>query len=144
MNDRETGRPRGFGFITFENSECVDRVLDRQGSLNIRGKSIEVKRAQPKGAPGLAPSVRPPVRAVANPAMMMMPYYQMPNAAPQGGQNVQPVAYGAYYNPAMVGYGVPMQAPYGYYQNPPRGPAGRGGYGRDDRGGRGRYQPYKR
>ncbi|KAI9490294.1 hypothetical protein BDB00DRAFT_725549, partial [Zychaea mexicana] len=47
MTDRDTGRPRGFGFITFENSNGVDEAL-RQPDLAIKGKPIEVKKAMPK------------------------------------------------------------------------------------------------
>ncbi|KAK9688577.1 hypothetical protein K7432_014365 [Basidiobolus ranarum] len=47
MTDRETGRPRGFGFITFESSDGVDRSLQRS-DLAIQGKMVEVKRAMPK------------------------------------------------------------------------------------------------
>ncbi|TPX68233.1 hypothetical protein SpCBS45565_g03232 [Spizellomyces sp. 'palustris'] len=50
MIDRETGRPRGFGFITFENSDGVDKAMAKQalGELAINDKMIEVKRAMPK------------------------------------------------------------------------------------------------
>ncbi|TPX61627.1 hypothetical protein PhCBS80983_g00928 [Powellomyces hirtus] len=50
MIDRETGRPRGFGFITFENSDGVDKAMAKQsmGELAINDKTVEVKRAMPK------------------------------------------------------------------------------------------------
>ncbi|KAF2228035.1 hypothetical protein BDZ85DRAFT_293023 [Elsinoe ampelina] len=47
MMDKDTGRPRGFGFVTFDSEAAVDRTL--QGPLEILGKSIEVKKAQPRG-----------------------------------------------------------------------------------------------
>lgn len=47
MMDKDTGRPRGFGFVTFDGEAAVDRTLE--GPLAILGKSIEVKRAQPRG-----------------------------------------------------------------------------------------------
>jgi RNA-binding protein Musashi len=46
MMDKDTGRPRGFGFVTFDGDEAVDRALSRP--LEIKGKPIEVKRAQPR------------------------------------------------------------------------------------------------
>lgn len=50
MMDKDTGRPRGFGFVTFDGDEAVDRTL-AQG-LAIHGKPIEVKRAEPRGGMG--------------------------------------------------------------------------------------------
>lgn len=47
MMDKDTGRPRGFGFVTFDGDAAVDACL--QGPLQIHGKPIEVKRAQPRG-----------------------------------------------------------------------------------------------
>ncbi|ORY03023.1 RNA-binding domain-containing protein [Basidiobolus meristosporus CBS 931.73] len=41
MTDRETGRPRGFGFVTFESSDGVERSLERN-DLAIQGKMVGV------------------------------------------------------------------------------------------------------
>ncbi|ORZ11582.1 hypothetical protein BCR42DRAFT_101472 [Absidia repens] len=51
MVDRQTGRPRGFGFITFEDAQAVDRALDTNpADLMIKDKQVEIKRATPKSA----------------------------------------------------------------------------------------------
>ncbi|CAK7271834.1 hypothetical protein SEPCBS57363_004825 [Sporothrix epigloea] len=47
MMDKDTGRPRGFGFVTFESEAGVDACLS--ADLQIHGKPIEVKKAQPRG-----------------------------------------------------------------------------------------------
>ncbi|EGX96432.1 RNA recognition protein, RNP-1 [Cordyceps militaris CM01] len=47
MMDKDTGRPRGFGFVTFESEAGVDACINIP--LEIHGKPIEVKRAQPRG-----------------------------------------------------------------------------------------------
>ena len=47
MMDKDTGRPRGFGFVTFESEAGVDACLSTD--LEIHGKPIEVKKAQPRG-----------------------------------------------------------------------------------------------
>jgi len=49
MYDQNTGRPRGFGFITFDTEEAVDRVLHKTFH-DLNGKQVEVKRALPKDA----------------------------------------------------------------------------------------------
>jgi RNA-binding protein Musashi len=51
MMDKDTGRPRGFGFVTFDNDAAVERVL-AHFPLEILNKPIEVKRAQPRGKMG--------------------------------------------------------------------------------------------
>jgi len=47
MMDKDTGRPRGFGFVTFDDDQAVERALSQP--LAIHGKPIEVKRAEPRG-----------------------------------------------------------------------------------------------
>ncbi|XP_022964215.1 heterogeneous nuclear ribonucleoprotein 1-like [Cucurbita moschata] len=49
MYDQNTRRPRGFGFISFDTEEAVDRVLHKTFH-DLNGKQVEVKRALPKDA----------------------------------------------------------------------------------------------
>ncbi|GMN53349.1 hypothetical protein TIFTF001_022477 [Ficus carica] len=49
MYDQNTGRPRGFGFISFDSEEAVDSVLHKTFH-DLNGKQVEVKRALPKDA----------------------------------------------------------------------------------------------
>lgn len=46
MVDRNTGRSRGFGFITFEREDTVDQLLRMEHE--IMGKFVEIKRAEPR------------------------------------------------------------------------------------------------
>ncbi|KAJ3672994.1 hypothetical protein LUZ60_006368 [Juncus effusus] len=60
MYDHTTQRPRGFGFITFDNDESVDRALAKNTFHELNGKMVEVKRAVPKElSPGPARSPTP-------------------------------------------------------------------------------------
>ncbi|GKV18391.1 hypothetical protein SLEP1_g28786 [Rubroshorea leprosula] len=47
MYDHNTQRPRGFGFITYDSEEAVDKVLIKTFH-ELNGKMVEVKRAVPK------------------------------------------------------------------------------------------------
>ncbi|KAL0321077.1 UNVERIFIED_CONTAM: Heterogeneous nuclear ribonucleoprotein 1 [Sesamum radiatum] len=47
MYDHNTQRPRGFGFITYDSEEAVDKVLVKTFH-ELNGKMVEVKRAVPK------------------------------------------------------------------------------------------------
>jgi RNA-binding protein Musashi len=48
MIDKDTGRSRGFGFITYDSPEAVERVCVNK-YLSLKGKAMEVKRAEPRG-----------------------------------------------------------------------------------------------
>ncbi|CAL9166333.1 unnamed protein product [Musa hybrid cultivar] len=47
MYDHNTQRPRGFGFITYDSEDAVDKVL-LNAFHELNGKMVEVKRAVPK------------------------------------------------------------------------------------------------
>uniref|UniRef100_A0A7N0RIS7 RRM domain-containing protein n=1 Tax=Kalanchoe fedtschenkoi TaxID=63787 RepID=A0A7N0RIS7_KALFE len=47
MKDRATGRPRGFGFVTYADPSVVDIMIEDTHIIN--GKQVEIKRTIPKG-----------------------------------------------------------------------------------------------
>ena len=49
------GRPRGFGFATLDSAETAARAVERVNGATLRGRSIVVSPAQPRGAPGGRP-----------------------------------------------------------------------------------------
>ncbi|XP_063962671.1 heterogeneous nuclear ribonucleoprotein A0-like isoform X2 [Lytechinus pictus] len=51
MIDNETLKHRGFGFVTFESEEDVDKLVQMQ-HVELKGKSMEIKKAQPRNNPG--------------------------------------------------------------------------------------------
>lgn len=48
MKERDTGRPRGFGFVTYADPSVVDTVIAETHVIN--DKQVEIKRTIPKGA----------------------------------------------------------------------------------------------
>jgi len=60
MIDAATGRHRGFGFVQFESEDQAENAFRFPQGHAIDGKVVEVKKAQPKGTPGLMPA-RPPM-----------------------------------------------------------------------------------
>lgn len=47
MLDKDTGRSRGFGFVTYDSPDAVDRVCQNK-FIDFKGKKIEIKRAEPR------------------------------------------------------------------------------------------------
>jgi len=96
MVDRETGRSKGFGFVTFEDASNTDQLIGSAG-LILDDKPIEVKVAQPrsqreqarmKAAAGMVDGGAstagfvPPQQAAVNPQQMSMLYQRMMGQMP--------------------------------------------------------------
>lgn len=47
--DRETGRSRGFAFVTFENAEESQAAIEKMNGANLDGFKLTVNEARPKG-----------------------------------------------------------------------------------------------
>lgn len=50
--DRETGRPRGFGFVEFSNDEHAKAAMNALNGKNIDGRDLTVNEAKPREAGG--------------------------------------------------------------------------------------------
>jgi len=89
MTERESGRSRGFGFVTFQDEATLETVLATQH--NIQGKPVEVKRAEPKK-----------VEKQPRPIILPVPYF------PSGGYPYSAVAYAQGGASAGGLYGQPL------------------------------------
>ena len=54
INDRETGRSRGFsfGFITFSNEKAMRDAIEGMNDQNLDGRNITINEAQSCGSSG--------------------------------------------------------------------------------------------
>jgi cold-inducible RNA-binding protein len=50
--DRETGRPRGFGFVEFANDEHAKAAMAALSGANIDGRNLTVNEAKPREGGG--------------------------------------------------------------------------------------------
>ncbi|XVF77289.1 hypothetical protein PTKIN_Ptkin14bG0030900 [Pterospermum kingtungense] len=117
MYDHNTQRPRGFGFITYDSEEAVDRVLHKTFH-ELNGKLVEVKRAVPKEL-SPAPNRSPVIGynyGLSRASNFLNNYAQGYNLSPLGGFGVRmdgrfnPLASGRSGFPPFntTGYGIGM------------------------------------
>ncbi len=47
-NDRETGRPRGFAFVTFATADESKAAIEKMNGADLDGRALTVNEAKPK------------------------------------------------------------------------------------------------
>ena len=52
ITDRDTGRSRGFGFVTFAQDDDAKTAISKMDGTNLDGKTIKVNEAQEKSPRG--------------------------------------------------------------------------------------------
>ena len=48
VTDRDTGRPRGFGFVTMPNDDEAQSAIDAINGQSVDGRPLNVNQARPK------------------------------------------------------------------------------------------------
>lgn len=49
INDRETGKSRGFGFVEMPDNEASKKAITELNGATVEGRTISVTEARPKG-----------------------------------------------------------------------------------------------
>ena len=52
ITDRDTGRPRGFGFVEMGNSEHADAAIQALNGYSMDGRALTVNEARERGGGG--------------------------------------------------------------------------------------------
>jgi RNA recognition motif-containing protein len=52
VTDRDTGQPKGFGFVEMTNDAEADRAINALGGHELDGRNLTVNEARPKTAGG--------------------------------------------------------------------------------------------
>ena len=52
VTDRDTGRPRGFGFVTMTNKEDAEKAIEALNQTEFGGRTLTVNEAKPRGSGG--------------------------------------------------------------------------------------------
>ena len=46
--DRETGRPRGFGFVTMDSAQAMETAINEIDGTEVDGRTLKVNEAKPR------------------------------------------------------------------------------------------------
>jgi len=52
ITDRETGRSRGFGFVTYDQDESAQQAINEMNGTQLEGRRIQVNEAQERAPRG--------------------------------------------------------------------------------------------
>ena len=52
ITDRDTGRSRGFGFVTFAETDCAEKALSNMNGADLDGRTLRVDLAAERNGGG--------------------------------------------------------------------------------------------
>lgn len=52
VTDRDTGQPRGFGFVTMDNDDEARAAIEALNGADLDGRALNVNEARPKNSGG--------------------------------------------------------------------------------------------
>ncbi|MBI1374886.1 MAG: RNA-binding protein [Phycisphaera sp.] len=51
-SDRETGRPRGFAFVSMPDDDAAEKAIQSLNGVELEGRTLNVNEARPRGGGG--------------------------------------------------------------------------------------------
>jgi RNA-binding protein Musashi len=119
MKDKVTNKPRGFGFVRFDNTDSADAVMDDYTGHQIDGKWVECKRATPQEQTSSpSPGYKGCGKSFGGCAPAPSSYGGFPTASAYGG-GAYAGGYG--YAPPVYAYAPPAYGGFYDYGGPPQG-----------------------
>lgn len=109
VQDRETGKPRGFAFVNFETPDCVDAAIQECQGMDLCGRNVRLDRSA-AGIMGRGGNM--------NPGRIGRPHYNSGGYYMSGSNNAGSV--GAPPQPNFFAHGAPPE----YFIYPPPVPMG--------------------
>ncbi|XP_066149904.1 heterogeneous nuclear ribonucleoprotein 27C isoform X1 [Euwallacea fornicatus] len=128
MYDQEKKKSRGFGFLSFEDDDSVDRCV-AEHFVNLNGKQVEIKKAEPRDGSGVNKMGGNDVSSAWGPPQAPMGMMQGPNGQMGGPPMNMGAPMGPNMNQGYLGWGTSPQQQYNAGYGTPSGPGSYQGWG---------------
>ncbi|XP_050303188.1 heterogeneous nuclear ribonucleoprotein 27C isoform X3 [Anthonomus grandis grandis] len=128
MYDQEKKKSRGFGFLSFEDDEAVDRCV-AEHFVNLNGKQVEIKKAEPRDGSGGNKMGGNDGSSAWGPPQAPMGMMQGPNGQMGGPPMNMGAPMGPNMNQGYLGWGTSPQQQYNAGYGTPSGPGSYQGWG---------------
>ncbi|XP_019764026.1 heterogeneous nuclear ribonucleoprotein 27C isoform X2 [Dendroctonus ponderosae] len=128
MYDQEKKKSRGFGFLSFEDDEAVDRCVSEH-FVNLNGKQVEIKKAEPRDGSGGNKMGGSDGSSAWGPPQAPLGMMQGPNGQMGGPPMNMGAPMGPNMNQGYLGWGTSPQQQYNAGYGTPSGPGSYQGWG---------------